>query len=279
MKKIVKYLFNFQLNHSKINHHSCHFSNNQILHSHHQNVLLIKITLIFFVFVYNIEMHMRDTDKIFFQKIDFLFTKITDKKYQTLKWAVNNIIKIQWKYLTEFHNSKKKASKSSYIQIIDEWIKIVDEWKTLKQEQKNVQELKNQKTETLLNWHANNLKLFFQKNQFNKRKYQQFKTSFISENDDSLFISEFLIFFVISTSSRHKKSWKSKISRLNIPKNFHHFMNAYKKCKNNFQIASNTQLKNKIIKIESKISDLKKNINNILNLLKNESWRTYFVLK
>lgn len=48
-------------------------------------------------------------------------------------------------------------------------------------------------------------------------------------------------------------------------------MNAYKKCKNNFQIASNTQLKNKIIKIESKISDLKKNINNILNLLKNES--------
>ena len=48
-------------------------------------------------------------------------------------------------------------------------------------------------------------------------------------------------------------------------------MNVYEKYKSNFQNANDTQLKNKIVKIESKISNLKKNINNILNLLKNES--------
>ena len=48
-------------------------------------------------------------------------------------------------------------------------------------------------------------------------------------------------------------------------------MNTYEKCDSNFQVASDTSLKNKIVKIESKIDDLKKNINNILDLLKNES--------
>ena len=56
-------------------------------------------------------------------------------------------------------------------------------------------------------------------------------------------------------------------------------MNAYEKCESNFQVASDTQLEDKIVKIESKIGDLEKGINNILDLLKNGPWRTYLVLR
>ena len=46
-------------------------------------------------------------------------------------------------------------------------------------------------------------------------------------------------------------------------------MNIYEKRGSNSQVVNDISLKNKIIKIESKINDLEKGINNILDLLKN----------
>jgi hypothetical protein len=102
----------------------------------------------------------RDTDKAFFQKITCLFAEATGKNHQIVGQAVNDMIKTRQKYLAGLHDSGEEASISSYTQAINKWIKIVNEHKTLKQEQKNTQEIKNQETEALLNWHTNSLKLF-----------------------------------------------------------------------------------------------------------------------
>ena len=50
-------------------------------------------THILHFFIQHQDAYERDTDKIFFQKIVLLFMKTTDKKHQTLRQAVNVMIK------------------------------------------------------------------------------------------------------------------------------------------------------------------------------------------
>jgi hypothetical protein len=111
----------------------------------------------------------RDTDKAFFQKIALLFMEATGKKHQTLGRAVNDMIKARRRYLTGLHDSGEEVSTTSYTQAIDQWIGIVDERKALKQERKNAQGMKDQETKASLDWRANSLKLFSQRNQSSKR--------------------------------------------------------------------------------------------------------------
>ena len=73
---------------------------------------------------------------------------------------------------------------SSYSQTIDEWITIVDERKVLEQGRKEAQGLKDQETKASLDWRENSLRLFSQRNQYNKRKRQQSIVAELDFDDD-----------------------------------------------------------------------------------------------
>src|SRR5207248_11741163 len=115
----------------------------------------------------------RDTNKAFFEKIACLFEEATGKKHLTLKRAVNDMVKARQKSLAELHDSGEEDPTSSYSQVINEWITVVDERKALEQGRKEAQGLKDQETRASLDWRENSLRLFSQRNQYNKRKRQQ----------------------------------------------------------------------------------------------------------
>ena len=234
----------------------------------------------------------RDTDKAFFQKIACLFEEATGKKHQTLNRAVNDMVKARRKHLAQLHDSGEEDPVSSYSQTIDEWITVVDERKALEQGCKEAQGLKDQETKASLDWRENSLRLFSQKNQYNKRKRQQsivaelhFDDDYEDEdafrdkdgNDsftDSITISESLATPSISGSTHsRRKRWKSKTPNPNSPNvevDFHRFVDAYEKRSSNLQVTTNTQLEEKVDRLESDIGVLKKGISDILSLLKKE---------
>ena len=152
--------------------------------------------------------------------------------------------------------------------------------------------MKDQETKASLDWRENSLRLFSQRNQYNKRKRQQ---SIVAELDfdddyededafrdkdgndsftDSITISESLATPSISSSThsrcKRRKSKTPNPNSLNVEVDFHRFVDAYEKCNSNLQVTTNTQLEEKVDRLESDIGVLKKGISDILSLLKKE---------